>query len=102
MASKKKKGSFWSDGVSVDETKFSVTIVMAVVGFVYALTAHYRTGEISDNLLGLVETLVYSILGLNGVKFLSDVVQKKNKKRDEGTYNDGAVEDDYKLQDGEE
>jgi len=91
--SKKEKRNFWTDGLSMDETKFSTIVVMAAIGFGYSLIAHYLHGEISDNLLTLVSTLIYSILGMNGAKIVADaVVRTKGGKSEKDTYNDSDEE----------
>lgn len=85
---KSKRDSFWSDGLSINETKFSVIVVMALVGFGYALYSHYRTGVIENSLLTLVLTLIYGIIGMNGVKFISDSLQRRRENGDQSNYNE--------------
>lgn len=77
MNKRKRRHNFWSDGLSVDETRFSVIVVMALVGFVYALFSHYRTGDITDNLLDLVKLLVLSIAGINVAGYVADALRSK-------------------------
>lgn len=89
----KKKRSFWSDGLSIDETRFSVIVVMALVGFSYALFSHYRTGDITDNLLDLVELLVLSIAGINVAGYVADTFRSKRESRKQTDYNDVAREE---------
>lgn len=90
---KKKKSSFWADGFSIKETRFSMVLAMTVVGFIYALFSHYNTGDITGNLLDLVKFLLISVVGVNGVTAVSDVLQRRRENNDSDTYND-AVEDD--------
>lgn len=89
----KKKHSFWSDGLSIDETRFSVIVIMALVGFGYALFSHYRTGDITDNLLDLIELLVLSILGINVAGYVTDAFRNKRESRNHPDYNDVAREE---------
>ena len=59
---------FWSNGLSVDETKFSVFIILLIIGFGYGLYDHYTNGDIALNLLELIKILIFSIAGLNIAK----------------------------------
>lgn len=96
---KKKKTSFWADGLSIKETKFSTLMFMAVVGFGYALYSHATTGDITANLLDLFKFLVLSVVGVNGVAAVSDVLQSKREDTVDPTYNDVAGEQDPYNQD---
>lgn len=93
MSKKKRRHNFWSDGLSIDETRFSVIVVMALVGFGYALFSHYRTGDITDNLLDLVELLVLSIAGINVAGYVADAFRSKRESRKQTDYNDVAREE---------
>lgn len=93
MSKKRRRHSFWSDGLSIDETRFSVIVVMALVGFGYALFSHYRTGDITDNLLDLVKLLVLSIAGINVAGYVADTFRNKRESRNHLDYNDVAREE---------
>lgn len=86
--SKKKKKSFWADGLSINETRFSVLVLMAVVGFGYALYAHYDTGDITANLLDLVQVLIYSIVGVNVANAVTNAFRSKREVSNDSTYNE--------------
>jgi hypothetical protein len=93
---KKRWKSYWSDGLSIDETRFSVIVVLTVIGFIYTLYAHYKTGDITMNLLTLIQTLIYGIIGINGMKFISDtVVRKREEESNRPDYNDSAGGEQY-------
>lgn len=90
---KKKKNSFWADGFSIKETRFSMILAMTVVGFLYALFSHYETGDITGNLLDLVKFLLISVVGVNSVTAVSDVLQRRRENSGPDSYNDGVDED---------
>ena len=93
---RKKRKSFWADGLSIDETKFSTLMVMSVTGFTYALYSHFTTGDITDNLLDLFKFLVISVVGVNGVGVVADALQRKREPSEDTTYNEEVDETDYK------
>lgn len=95
----KKKRGFWADGFSISETKFSTLMVMTVVGFIYTLYSHAMTGEITGNLLDLVKYLVISVVGVNGVAAVSDVLQGKRDDVNDTAYNGGVEVDEEQESD---
>lgn len=82
-----KKRHFWSDGLSIDESKLSVLVVMALIGFFYSLFSHYSTGDITNNLLQLIEILILSIVGTNVAGYVAGAIQGRRDKKDKGDYN---------------
>lgn len=73
----------------MDETRVSAIIIMAFIGFGYSLFSHYNTGDITGNLLDLVKVLVYGIVGVNGVKYVSDAFQGRREENNNNHYNSG-------------
>ncbi|MCZ4246928.1 hypothetical protein BXO87_02150 [Bacillus sp. GZB] len=84
---KDSKGSYWKDGLSVNETRFSVLVVMALAGFGYALYSHFDTGDITANLLDLVKVLIFSIVGMNVADFVTEPFRSKREDNKSPTYN---------------
>lgn len=76
---KKKSSSFWSDGLSINEARFSVLVLMSVCCFFYALYAHYSTGAISPDLLTLLNTLIASIVGINVTNTVTGYLRDKRE-----------------------
>lgn len=97
--SKKKKRSFWADGLSINETKFSVLVVMTVIGFGYSIYSHAATGDITNNLLDLVKFLVISIVGINCANYVTEAFRSKRETKGNPPYNDVAGEDNELYQD---
>lgn len=93
--SKKSRTSFWKDGLSINEARFSVLVLMALVGFGYALFSHYRTGDITDNLLDLLNVLIFSIVGINVTNHVTGVFRDKREDTTSPNYNEGANQDRY-------
>ena len=91
---KKEKRNFWSDGLSINETRFSVLVVMTLSGFGYALFSHYSKGDITENLLELVRVLILSIVGVNVANSVSDSFRTKRDDNTQHTYNDSAGRDE--------
>lgn len=84
---KKRKG-FWTDGLSVDETRFSTLAFLTIVGFAYALIADYR-GDLGDNLLSLVQAALMAFVGVNVADKVGNVMaSKKRDKDDMDSYNE--------------
>lgn len=77
---KKKSESFWRDGLTIDETRFSVFIILLVVGFAYSLYDHYLNGDIAFNLLELVKILIYAVAGINIAAKVSESLSKQRQE----------------------
>lgn len=95
----KKKG-YWKDGLSVDETRFSVLVLMVLAGFGYALFSHYLTGDISDNLLSLVQTLIAGIVGVNVANLVTETLRGGRENKEQPPYNEDATEKDGDKKEG--
>lgn len=59
----KEKGSFWSDGLSIDETKFSVLVLSYFVAFIVLLFMCAKNNDIEtvEDITGLLLTAVFGI-----------------------------------------
>jgi len=68
--------NFWKDGLSVDETRFSVLLCLLIIGFGYALYAYHTHGDFSNNLLELLKFLIFAVAGINAVNSVSKVFEK--------------------------
>lgn len=78
-----KKASFWKDGLSVKESKFSIIGVLLITGILYALFSHHSDGDITANLLDLVKALLMAFVGMNGVDRVSSVFDKKYESNEQ-------------------
>lgn len=78
---KSKSKSFWIDGLSIDEARFSALVAMTILGFVYALFSHLFTGDITENLLNLIQTLILSIVGVNVSGHVTAAIHTKREDK---------------------
>ncbi|MBU8576390.1 hypothetical protein ACQKEX_14845 [Bacillus pumilus] len=78
---KSKNKSFWIDGLSIDEARFSALVAMTLLGFVYALFSHFFTGDITENLLNLIQTLILSIVGVNVSGHVTAAIHNKREDK---------------------
>lgn len=70
------KKSFWKDGLTVSETKFSLLALLLVIGFVYGIVDHFINGDIAINLLDLINGLLLAFVGVNAVDRVSSAFEK--------------------------
>ncbi len=62
---RKKRNNFWSDGLSIDESKVSCLIICLIAGIAFVGFSYLKYQDISDNLTDIVISLVYGITGVN-------------------------------------
>ena len=70
---------FLSDGISVDETKFSVLIVLTIVYAIFILVLYCMKNDISSNLVLVFKTLITAIAGINVAESISSNIGGNNK-----------------------
>jgi uncharacterized YccA/Bax inhibitor family protein len=73
--------SWWRDGISVDESKFSSLLVMLLVFCGIAIYSYFVDGDFSDNLLHLIGLFIGAITGIN----IASVMANRNKDEEEPT-----------------
>ena len=56
---------FWKNGLSIDETKTSALIICLFIVIIFACVHYHYMNDISNNLKDVIETLIYSIAGIN-------------------------------------
>jgi hypothetical protein len=79
------KKSFWSDGLSVSESRVSI-IVLAFVAVITALLYVYlKYHEVNELILDLTKFMIGAITGINVTSIIGNVVSGKisNKNPDE-------------------
>lgn len=64
---------FWRNGLSIDETKTSALIICLFIIILFACVHYHYMNDISNNLKDIIETLIYSIAGIN---IFSNVAEK--------------------------
>lgn len=65
------------DGLSIDEAKVSVLIILCVLAFLYAFVMYAIKGDISDNFTSVLQVLVIVIGGVNVGNAVVDLFKKK-------------------------
>ena len=65
------------DGLSIDEAKVSVLIILCILTFLFALTMYIINGDISNNLTDLLTVLVCVIGGINIGNSIMSIFSKR-------------------------
>lgn len=71
--------NFWKDGLSLDETKVSALVVSLIFCLIFAFGIYLYKGDISTNLVSVINTLIYSIAGVNSVNAVSNIIKGVTK-----------------------
>ena len=70
----KKFLGFLGDGLSVDETKFSVLIILTIIYAIFMIIIYCLKEDISSNLVLIFQTLVAAVAGINIAEAISSKV----------------------------
>lgn len=74
---------FIKDGMSLDEFKVSALVICLLLITGTAIVAYFKYGDITSNLLALLQTLIISVGGVNAISALSDFVSISKSKQDD-------------------
>lgn len=66
-----------ADGVSIDELKVSVIVLGFIVSLFYGLIMYYTRGDISDNFVSILQTMLLVIGGVNVANTVTDFFNKR-------------------------
>jgi len=66
---------FLKDGFSIDEMKVSSLVICLFVITGFGCYAYFKYGDITNNWLTLLETIIMSIAGVNVVGSISSVIR---------------------------
>lgn len=75
----KKLSGFLSDGLSVDETKFSILIVLTIIYAIFMIVMYCLRKDISSNLVLTFQTLIAAVAGINIAESISSNFGGNNK-----------------------
>jgi len=75
---------YLKDFISLEERKVSSLIICLLIGFIYSLYSYHIHGDIGDNLLRLIELLIYSVAGLNVANCIGNIMKTKKEFDDVG------------------
>ncbi|NBI30257.1 hypothetical protein [Chengkuizengella marina] len=77
--------NFLRDGLSIDEFKVSILVVILILAFGFGIFNYIIAADISDNWLNLLKTLIYVIAGVNAIEGVSKIVTKIENHKEETT-----------------
>lgn len=82
MSNKKKKPvHFWTDGISIDESKVSCLIICLIGGMIFAGFAYLQYQDISSNFTDILIALVWGITGINVASNLDKMMIRREKTK---------------------
>lgn len=67
-------------GVSLDEFKVSTLILGLIALLIAALISYFTLGDITANLVSLIETFVFAVAGINAVNGVATIVNNSKLK----------------------
>lgn len=73
--------SWWQNGISIDETKSSILILVFLLASIGSMIAYGFNGDITDNCLDFLKIMVFSIAGVNGITTISNAVKGFNEMK---------------------
>lgn len=68
------------DGLSINEAKVSVLIILCVLTFLFAFVMYVLEKDITDNLTSIIQTLIVVIGGVNLSNSISNIFIKRGNK----------------------
>jgi hypothetical protein len=74
--------NIFKNGFSIDETKFSISVLMLIVAFGFGVYSDVTTGKINDGLMELIKLFAYNVFGLNVANAVQNMVTKKYSVND--------------------
>lgn len=73
--------TFFSDGLSVDEAKVSILILLLIITTLFSLAMYFTNGLIGDNLANIIGWFIFAVSGVNIANTtLNSVVASKIKQ----------------------
>jgi hypothetical protein len=69
--------NFFKDGLSIDETKFSVLVFLLVLCTGYALFSDGVNERVSVEIIELIKIFIYSVAGINITEKITDTIKSK-------------------------
>ncbi|MEC0276872.1 hypothetical protein [Peribacillus frigoritolerans] len=78
------KKSFWKDGLSIKETKFSIIGFMLILVFIFALVYLAIHRQLDDELIEMFNSLLLAFVGINAVDRVSTALQQEGGGNDNG------------------
>lgn len=73
----RKMFEFLSDGMSIDETKVSLLMILTLIYSIFLLVMYTLNGDISSNLVLVYQSLLASICGMNIASTITERFKNK-------------------------
>jgi CO dehydrogenase/acetyl-CoA synthase gamma subunit (corrinoid Fe-S protein) len=71
--------SWWRDGWSIDEARFSTIGLLLIIGFIFSLTVYIIDGDFTDALLNLLIALITAFSGISVAHAIGSMITTKKK-----------------------
>lgn len=71
--------NFWKDGISINESKISILILMFVLTSLFCGYVYIQSGDISNNLTSVLLAQIASIAGVNSINAIASSMDKRAK-----------------------
>ena len=72
--------NFWDNGISVEEGKFSMLVLLLVMAFAYVIFVDVKSGFMfTSNVFNVIKWLIAGIAGINGVNALSNMTSSNDR-----------------------
>lgn len=89
---KEKVNHYWVNGLSIDETKVSVLMMMMVISFGIGIWQVFTVGDLSPNFMQLIFVIIASVTGINVVNRFTN---QTNQGSTTSTYENGNMTIDH-------
>lgn len=99
---RRERGSFFRDGLSIDETRMSVLIIVFLVGSCFSFFQVVKLGDLSGNLLSLIMYLIMAISGINISESVMKGIGRRSSMRRTDVGYDVMSEDSGELEESAE
>ena len=66
------KKSFWKNGISIDESRVSVLMVLLIIFSVSTLYMYFSGQEVNFQIVEITKVLIVSVAGVNAVNLISN------------------------------
>lgn len=81
MKKNKKPKNFWSDGLSIDESKVSCLIICLIFGMIFVGYSYLKFQDISNNLADIIIALIYGVTGINVASSLDSLMSNRQQTK---------------------
>lgn len=90
---------FLNHTISLDEFRVSTLVIGYLAILISSIIAYFLYGDISNNMLSLVESSIYAIAGVNAVNGVASIVERRNTRNTSSYSNeaDESPEEEFKI-----